>query len=65
MEAIKHITFGGAFVAVGVWLLISTHRDLRNLKEDTPLRPDYWGGYIAGVAFILGGILEMFGYWKW
>lgn len=65
MGITKHILLGVLFVAIGIWFIINTYRDLSNLKEYTPLRPDYWGGYIAGAGLVIAGILEMFGCLKW
>jgi hypothetical protein len=62
MELIKHIALGSLFILVGIGVLIFS---INNPTESKVLAYTNWKGYLGGIAFILLGILEYFGYWKW
>lgn len=64
MEAVKHIALGCLFIIMGIGLILYTRKS-ESLKYASPLGHRYWQGYISGGAAIIGGILEMFGYWEW
>lgn len=62
---IKHILLGIGFIIIGLWFVIDTYKNGEELRKSKALGYAYWKGYIAGIGFIVFGILEMFDYWKW
>ena len=62
MEIIKHALLGSLFIVIGIVTLYFTYK---NPIESIGLRHNNYRGYLGGLAFILAGVLECFGYWHW
>ncbi len=62
MIVLKHILLGIFFIIIGIGILIYTYK---HPIKSIGLRPNNGKGYIAGVGFLILGVLELFDYWKW
>ncbi len=61
MEIIKHILIGCIFIVIGI---VTLYLSYKHPTKSVGLRATNISGYLGGLAFILMGVLECFGYFN-